>query len=191
MTTSHHRGLDELTHELLSAGWIRQAIDVRHTPTPESGVAFEVLTQPRLGLEIEAVSTGGNDFPSIGLHPQPEPGEPFRRWSAGIFDVPLAVILAAAHDACANIGDQTPVFERLAHAGWTLAEQTFKGSKPIFQHWISPDGERAVWWSRYGRNQSTPGSWSITWPPHALPCPYVETGLSTPPAVICAFAQTN
>jgi hypothetical protein len=152
---------------------------------------LEILTQPRLGLEIEAVSIGVDAFPSIGLRPRLEPSEPFRRWSAGICDVPLTTILAAADNACADISDQTPVFERLGKAGWTRAEQTFKGSKAILEHWMSPDSERAMWWSRYGRNQSTPGSWSITWPPHTPPCPAVHTGPSTPPAVICAFALTT
>jgi hypothetical protein len=44
---------------------------------------------------------------------------------------------------------------------------------------------------RYGRNQSEPGGWSITWPPHEPPCPAIHTGLGTPPAVICAFALST
>lgn len=189
--TTGPRTLDDLTNQLIPAGWIQQPTNTgTHAPTPDTGIIFADLTHPTLGMTITATSIGGELYPRIALCPQPQPGAPFPQWAVGFTNLPLSLILAAA-DASADTSVRPTVFERLAASGWTPAEQTFKGTKAIDQRWASPDGERYLWWARYGRSQSWPGSWSVTWPGHRIGCPTAEAGLDTPPAIIAALALTD
>lgn len=178
---------DELIKQLAAAGWIRQP---SHTD-PDAGITDERLTHPGLGLEL-VFATFDDDYLAFAVQrPKVQPSGLSPMWSVGIGGgLPLTVILAAA-DACADTSDPRGVFECLAAAGWSLTDQTLKGSKAIYQRWSSPDGERCVWWSRYGRSQAFPGSWSVTWPGHGPGCPSANTALDAPPAVICAFALTT
>ena len=189
MTTLPHT-LDDLRNELSAAGWTQQPTDTLHAPAQDTGIVFADLTHPKLGLTVTATAIDGELYPSIALCPQPQPAQPFPKWAVRFTYLPLSLVLAAA-DASADTSVQPTIFERLAAAGWTLADKTLKGTKVIDQRWASPDGERYVWWARYGRSQSWPGSWSVTWPGHGLGCPVAETGLDTPPAVIAALALTD
>ena len=154
MTTSPHRELDELTDQLIAAGWLRQPVD---TPGPDIGIAVESLIHRGLGMEIYAESFDfGDGLAVTSLRPQTTPQAPFVKWAAGVTGLPLPMILAAA-DAATDTSSTPSTFERLAAAGWTLADQTLKSVKnrkptPIFQHWTRPDGQRAVWWSKHGRS---------------------------------------
>lgn len=47
MKTSPHRELDDLTDQLIAAGWLRQPVE---TPGPDIGVAVESLILRGLGM---------------------------------------------------------------------------------------------------------------------------------------------
>jgi hypothetical protein len=188
--------LDELTQQLLRAGWNRTNDSRTTAPPPGRRTDQRSFTDPTRTVQVHACAyreSGGLETRLWGVDPH-RPGALEPRWWAGTGALAPTVILAAARAAttpepAGPHGAGRSVAVRLAAAGWHLTDRLREGTRLIEARWFSPDRSRSASWFPPDPPWDT-GGWLITRPDQLRPDADIDT-TRTPPAVTAALALTD
>jgi hypothetical protein len=184
--------LDELTRNLLRAGWTRDGEPAVATASARACTDERSFTDPTRTVQVHAcayLELGDLETRLWGVDPR-RPGALDPRWWAGTVALAPAVILAAARAATEpDPGPPRSVESRLRAVGWHLADRRHEGPRLIEERYRSPDRTRSASWFPPDPPWDT-GGWLITRPDQLRPAADIAT-THTPPAVTAALTLTD